>query len=113
MPTPRPTAKASELVDAVAVAVGVEDEAARARAVAPAVAVTVAVAAEALGLEEEEEEAEGSASPMPSGWAPGSWESRRRRPKLGRVKLEAQALPRSHSQTPEAGQGKMFMAVLR
>ena len=31
----------------------------------------------------------------------------------GRVKLELHWPARSHSQTPAAGQGKMFMAVLR
>lgn len=63
------------------VAVGVEDEAALDGAV-PAVTVIVALAAAAEVLE-----ALGSASPMPPCLLPGSWESRRRMPKLGRVKL--------------------------
>ena len=87
-----------------------EEEAALDAAV-PAVTVTVAPAAVAAA--EEVLEALGSASPMPSCLLPGSWVSRRRMPKLGRVKLEEQSLLRSHSQTPDAGQGNIFMAVLR
>lgn len=105
IPTPRPTAKASELFDFVAV--GVEEEAALDDAV-PALTVTVALAAAVEVLE-----ALGSASPTPSCLLPGSWVSRRRMLKEGRVKLEEQSLLRSHSQTPLAGQGNMFMAVLR
>ncbi len=106
IPTPRPTASASEFFDFVAV--GVQEEAALDGTV-PAVTVTVAPAAVAV----EVLEALGSASPMPSFLLPGSWVSRRRMPKLGRVKLEEQSPLRSHSQTPDAGQGNMFMAVLR
>lgn len=105
IPTPRPTASAFDFFDFVTV--GVEGEAALDGAV-PAVTVTVAPAATAEVLE-----ALGSASPMPSRLLPGSWESRRRMPKLGRVKLETQLPLRSHSHTPTAGQGNMFMPVLR
>ncbi len=83
---------------------GVEEEAALEAAV-PAVTVAVAVA--------EVVEALGSARPMPSFGLPGSWESRRRMPKGGRVKLVEHWPARSHSQTPAAGQGNMFMAVFR
>ncbi len=107
MPTPRPTASASdEFFDFVAV--GVEVEAALDGTV-PAVTVAVGPAAVAV----EVLEVLGSASPIPSCLLPGSWVSRRRMPKLGRVKLEEQSPLRSHSHTPTAGQGNMFMAVLR
>ena len=105
IPTPRPTAKASELFfDFVTVAEEVE---AALEGVVPAATVTVAPAAD------EVLEALGSASPMPSFLLPGSWVSRRRMPKLGRVKLEAQLLLRSHSHTPDAGHGNMFVIELR
>lgn len=106
MPTPRPTASALEGFDFVTF--GVEVEAAFEGAV---VAVTVTVASAAAAVEVFE--ALGSARPMPSCLAPGSWVSRRRMPKLGRVKLEEQSPLRSHSHTPDAGHGKIFIAVLR
>ena len=105
IPTPRPTASASDLFDFVTA--GVEEEAAL-DGVVLAVTVTVAPAAAIEVLE-----ALGSASPMPSCLLPGSWVSRRRMAKEGRVKLEEQSPLRSHSHTPDAGQGNMFMAVLR
>lgn len=73
-------------------------------------AVTVTVAVEVL---EEVEEALGSARPMPSCLLPGSWVSRSKMPKLGRVKLELQSPLRSHSHTPDKRHGKMFMISLR
>lgn len=60
--------------------------------VPPAVTVAVALAAAAKVLE-----ALGSAMPMPDCLLPGSWVSRSKRPKLGRVKLEVQSPLRSHS----------------
>ena len=106
MPTPRPTAKAVELLGFFDLVMcgGEEVEAALDDGVVvPAVTV----------FEEEEEEALGSARPMPSSLLPGSCVSRSKMPKLGRVKLEAQSLLRSHSHTPDKGHGKMFMISLR
>lgn len=108
IPTPRPTAKACELLGLDFVRCGEEVEAALDGVV---FAVTVAV----VGVLEEEEEMEalGSASPMPSCLLPGSWVSRSKMPKLERVKLEVQSPLRSHSHTPDKGHGKMFMYSLR
>ena len=109
IPTPRPTARAIEVLDFVMVMVGLEDGVGgAAMSAVPMAFLAVTVAADTVSVE-----GWGSARPMPSFGLPGSWLSRRRIPKGGRVKLVVHWPARSHSQTPAEEQGYIFMNVSR